>query len=472
MVTRYVLDGWNNRKPTPIGNEHFDVYTELDGTNQLIARYLHGDEFDQTFARVLVDCSTPEVHWLLTDHLNSVRLVLDESGAVLDQLAYDAFGNIVAQLNPLLTNPILFASREFDFETGLYYNRARYLDPSTGRWTTQDPMGFVAGDANLYRYVGNMATMATDPNGLDRLIIVGNQVNFERTYYITPWSNGGTYSIGSLIEIDGVQYVRHGRYLVPLEQVRDAIERTFTIGYGGEWRADSNKITEWFHANDVSSEVAKPHDQRKVADRMFGPTVIVGTMAAITVRTMVTHVTEAVLVELATSFGPAKFAEFVAWAGKRGIKAVRNSNNELLHLADHNGKQLTKQEIQAAAAEFDKLALTRQSLIGELAQKGVKHTPENIIAIGKDASGKIVFLEKGNPKAGLQHIIKEHGSQFAQKGVPESQISDLVFKAATEGKQVGMQGTRPVFEVEFGGKIHRVAVQVSDNGFIVGANPK
>ena len=116
---------------------------------------LHGDEFDQTFARVnygepgVSTPGSPEVHWLLTDHLNSVRLVLDETGAVLDQIAYDAFGNVVAQLNPLLVNPILFASREFDAETGLYSNRARYLDPTTGRWTTQDPLGFAAGDANV-----------------------------------------------------------------------------------------------------------------------------------------------------------------------------------------------------------------------------------------------------------------------------------------------------------------------------------
>ncbi|MCS7044855.1 MAG: RHS repeat-associated core domain-containing protein [Gemmataceae bacterium] len=61
---------------------------------------------------------------------------------------------------------ILFTSRQFDAETGLYFNRARYLDPTTGRWTTQDPLGFAAGDANLYRYVGNMTTMATDPSGL------------------------------------------------------------------------------------------------------------------------------------------------------------------------------------------------------------------------------------------------------------------------------------------------------------------
>ena len=47
----------------------------------------------------------------------------------------------------------------------MYYNRARYLDPATGRCTTQDPLGYAAGDVNLYRYVGNMATMATDPSG-------------------------------------------------------------------------------------------------------------------------------------------------------------------------------------------------------------------------------------------------------------------------------------------------------------------
>ena len=94
-----------------------------------------------------------------------MRLVLDENGAVLDQITYDAFGNVVAQLNPLLVNPILFTSREFDFETGLYYNRARYLDPFTGRWTTQDPLGFAPGDPNLYRYVFNNPTMLLDPSG-------------------------------------------------------------------------------------------------------------------------------------------------------------------------------------------------------------------------------------------------------------------------------------------------------------------
>jgi RHS repeat-associated protein len=170
------------------------VIAELDGTNQLIARYLHGDEFDQTFARISygepgasAPGVSPEVHWLLTDHLNSVRLVLYESGAVLDQIAYDAFGNIVAQLNPLLVNPILFASREFDAETSLYYNRARYLDPSTGRWTTQDPLGFAAGDANLYRYVGNNPVNMVDPSGLSGVGHHWVPVSVLTDPSISPW---------------------------------------------------------------------------------------------------------------------------------------------------------------------------------------------------------------------------------------------------------------------------------------------
>jgi RHS repeat-associated protein len=80
-----------------------------------------------------------------------VRLVLDEGRAVLDQIAYDAFGNIVARLHSttgvvgsLFDNPLLFTSREFDAETGLYYSRASYLDPSTGRWTSQGPLGVTA----------------------------------------------------------------------------------------------------------------------------------------------------------------------------------------------------------------------------------------------------------------------------------------------------------------------------------------
>lgn len=60
----------------------------------------------------------------------------------------------------------MYTGREFDSETGLQYNRGRYYDATTGRWISQDPLGFSAGDSNLYRYVANSPTNGTDPSGL------------------------------------------------------------------------------------------------------------------------------------------------------------------------------------------------------------------------------------------------------------------------------------------------------------------
>lgn len=39
-------------------------------------------------------------------------------------------------------------------------------DPTIGRWMQEDPIDFEGGDLNLYRYVGNGPTNATDPSGL------------------------------------------------------------------------------------------------------------------------------------------------------------------------------------------------------------------------------------------------------------------------------------------------------------------
>ncbi|ROT34231.1 WXG100 family type VII secretion target [Micromonospora sp. HM5-17] len=114
---------------------------------------------------------------------------------------------------------------------------------------------------------------------------------------------------------------------------------------------------------------------------------------------------------------------------------------------------------------------SRQELLEELSRQGIKHNPDDIVLIGKDGTGKIIFLENGNSRAGLRHITERHAADFADVGVAEEKIANLVFSAVTEGKVVGMQRTRPIYEVVFEGRIYRVAVTVGDNGFIVGANP-
>ncbi|MFQ6148685.1 RICIN domain-containing protein [Streptomyces seoulensis] len=86
----------------------------------------------------------------------------------------------------------------------------------------------------------------------------------------------------------------------------------------------------------------------------------------------------------------------------------------------------------------------------------------------------VAWLEMGNAKAGLVHIIFRHAGEFMERGVASEDIPKLLEKALTEGKVVGYQGSdagRPIYETVFNGKTHRVAITVGDNGFIVGANP-
>ena len=64
-----------------------------------------------------------------------------------------------------IANRFQYTAREFDPETGLYFYRARYYDPSIGRFIAEDPVGF-GGGANFYRYVFNNSTLLADSTGL------------------------------------------------------------------------------------------------------------------------------------------------------------------------------------------------------------------------------------------------------------------------------------------------------------------
>jgi len=58
-----------------------------------------------------------------------------------------------------------YTGRESDAETGIYYYRARYYDPATGRFISEDPTGF-GGGLNFFQYARNNATLFNDPLGL------------------------------------------------------------------------------------------------------------------------------------------------------------------------------------------------------------------------------------------------------------------------------------------------------------------
>lgn len=135
----------------------------LNGSGAVTHTFLNGPGANQALAD---DAGPGNVTWMLADDQGSVRDVIDGSGAVLDHIEYDSYGNTVSQTSPSNEPRFGYAGMQLDPLTGLYYDHARYYDPSTGRFLSTDPSGFSAGDANLYRYVNNSPLDNTDPTGL------------------------------------------------------------------------------------------------------------------------------------------------------------------------------------------------------------------------------------------------------------------------------------------------------------------
>jgi RHS repeat-associated protein len=137
--------------------------------SNLSHRYLWNSQaVDQLFADENV--ADEEVLYALTDHENSVRDLVTYDAAtdvttVANHKIFDAYGNLTSQTNSAVDCLFGWTGRYKDSATGLQYNLNRWYDAETGGWISQDPLSFSAGDANLYRYVGNSPTNSIDPSG-------------------------------------------------------------------------------------------------------------------------------------------------------------------------------------------------------------------------------------------------------------------------------------------------------------------
>jgi RHS repeat-associated protein len=133
---------------------------ETNASGTAVTRYTGILDFDQPLAILRLGTTS----YYEQDGLGSVTSLSNSSGSIAQTYTFDSFGNQTGSSGSL-TNPLQYTARESDSETGLYYYRARYYNPTTGRFTGEDPLGFRAG-ANFYRYVRNNSVNLTDPTGL------------------------------------------------------------------------------------------------------------------------------------------------------------------------------------------------------------------------------------------------------------------------------------------------------------------
>jgi RHS repeat-associated protein len=198
-------------------NLNGEVIAESNADNLITTNYIRGD-------RLLVkqDVGSPVKYYYLYNGHKDVVQIVDSNGNLVNSYQYDEWGNILSRTEGI-ANSFKYAGEQHDDETGFYYLRARYYDPSVGRFINQDTYeGDITNplSLNLYTYCHNSPLGCVDPSGhaakdarysqnqvdyLNNLVSAsGNswaqqQIN-EGRFYVDPNEPGVAYTVG---EMDG-----------------------------------------------------------------------------------------------------------------------------------------------------------------------------------------------------------------------------------------------------------------------------
>jgi RHS repeat-associated protein len=99
------------------------------------------------------------------DHLNRPIMLTDATKVNVWWASFEPFGK-VRTTGGTLTQNLGLPGQWFQLESGLAHNWHRHYDPTTGRYTTADPLGFVDGPSQ-YAYGRNNPHRMVDPSGLE-----------------------------------------------------------------------------------------------------------------------------------------------------------------------------------------------------------------------------------------------------------------------------------------------------------------
>ncbi|MDR1884288.1 MAG: hypothetical protein LBR26_16135 [Prevotella sp.] len=177
-IAQYRYDGRNHRILKVIdGVETISFFNhgwqELESvTNSEVISYVWGLRYiDDLIYRQ----RGSEKLYSLADPNWNVVAICDVNGNVIERMRYDAFGKIAwLDVNFSTKNCSdsnwnrTFTGQVLDMETGLMLYRMRYYYAEFGRFVNNDPIGYDAGDVNLFRYCENIPVQSWDSYGYSR----------------------------------------------------------------------------------------------------------------------------------------------------------------------------------------------------------------------------------------------------------------------------------------------------------------
>jgi RHS repeat-associated protein len=186
VTTTFHYSGWDVIQQQDSANNELQ-YVYGDGTNE--AWTLDNRTGGVTVANLNDGVSNDQRLFYLADPQGSTYGLANKGGALREAYQYDPYGRqtvfaatssgggvdfttpatftIAVGGFSQLNNSLLYAGYRLDRETNQWYVDARYYDAAQGRFLERDPIGYAAGDGNLYRYVSGSPTGATDPSGLE-----------------------------------------------------------------------------------------------------------------------------------------------------------------------------------------------------------------------------------------------------------------------------------------------------------------
>ena len=121
----------------------------------ITSNYIHAP--DRTLAKI----SGSDTYYYLYNGHGDVVQIIDTYGDIVNSYGYDLWGNF-EEKEETVHNPFTYFGQQFDESTGLYYLRARYYDPTIGRFTQEDP---IKDGNNWYVYCNGNPVIWLDPSG-------------------------------------------------------------------------------------------------------------------------------------------------------------------------------------------------------------------------------------------------------------------------------------------------------------------